>query len=84
MSKPLEGFEQWDYERLKRLEMRSIEAYREMRKAPSLSPEALVAFIAQLSPWNLKTTGVSVLKAYKSEAESKPNTKATEAEDNNG
>lgn len=60
----LESFERWDYERLKRLEMLGIEAYQELRKAKQMTPQAVLAFIHQLSPWNLKSTGMSVLQAY--------------------
>ncbi len=56
--------ERWDYNRLKALEEKGIQEYRDMRAAPALSEEALVSFINQLSQWNLKTTGVEVLKAY--------------------
>lgn len=57
-------FEAWDYARLKHLEMQGIKAERDMRKADVLTPEAIVQFIHQLSPWNLKTTGVAILEAY--------------------
>jgi hypothetical protein len=55
---------EWDYQRLVAQEIRGLKDYAEMRKAPTLSAEAVVAFISQLSPWNLKTTGVAILEAY--------------------
>lgn len=60
----LNASERWDYERLKRLEIRGLDEYREMRAVGTLTPDAVVSFINQLSPWNLKTTGISVLSAY--------------------
>jgi hypothetical protein len=60
----LQPFEVADYKRLLELESRGIEEYREMRAAPALTAEAIVSFINQLSPWNLRTTGIDVLNAY--------------------
>lgn len=57
-------YEAWDYKRLKHLEMMGIRSQEVMRNAKSMSPEAVVGFIHQLSPWNLKTTGVAILEAY--------------------
>lgn len=59
-----EGFDTADYKRLKALELKGIQDYRELREAPVLTTERVLAFINQLSPWNLKTTGKSVLEAY--------------------
>lgn len=59
----LTDFERWDYERLKQLEVDGLVALSDMREK-EMTPEAIVEFIHQLSPWNLKTTGVSVLDAY--------------------
>jgi hypothetical protein len=55
--------ERWNCERLKALERRGSEEYTELSKAEALTPERVVAFINQLSPWNLKTSGMSVLQA---------------------
>lgn len=60
----LQPFEVQNYKRLMALESRGIEEYRDMRAAPVLTPEAVVSFINQLSPWNLKTTGIDVLEAF--------------------
>lgn len=60
----LKQFDAADYARLKRLEKKGLEEKRQMRNAPILTPEAIAAFINQLSPWNLKTTGVSILEAF--------------------
>lgn len=60
----LSASERFDYERLKKLETQGIEQYRQMRGVPALTPEAVVSFINQLSPWNLATTGIEVLKVY--------------------
>jgi hypothetical protein len=60
----LQPFEVQNYKRLMALEARGIEEYRNMRAAPALTVEAVVSFINQLSPWNLATTGIDVLKAY--------------------
>lgn len=68
----LTPFEVQDYKRLKALEAKGIEEYRKMREAPTLTPEAVVSFINQLSPWNLATTGVAVLKAYVAQLSPKP------------
>lgn len=57
-------FDRRDYNRLKKLEEQGHKDYKEMRQAKALTPEAVVSFINQLSPWNLKTTGISILKAY--------------------
>jgi len=56
--------ERWNYERLVALEVRGLEEYQKMRKAPALSQDVVLAFINQLSPWNLKTTGKSILEVY--------------------
>lgn len=60
----LTAFEVQDYKRLKDLESRDLKEYDELRKAPALTAERVLAFINQLSPWNLKTIGISVLEAY--------------------
>lgn len=60
----LQPFEVQNYKRLMALETRGIEECREMREAPVLTAERVVSFINQLSPWNLKTTGVNVLNNY--------------------
>lgn len=60
----LQPFEVANYKRLMALEAKGIEEYRDMRATPPMTPEAVVSFINQLSPWNLKTTGLEVLKAY--------------------
>ncbi len=60
----LSASERWDYERLKVLEVRGLEEYQEMRKAPTLSEDAVLSFINQLSPWNLKTSGANILQLY--------------------
>jgi hypothetical protein len=64
MSEQLNKTERWDYERLKALEIRGIDDYRNMRAAEPLTPEHVVAFINQLSPWNLKTSGIFALDSY--------------------
>lgn len=64
MATTLQRFEVGDYKRLMALELRGKEEYLKMRDSPPLTPESVVAFINQLSPWNLKTTGLGVLKAY--------------------
>lgn len=60
----LQPFEVQNYKRLMALESRGIDEYRKLRESPTLSAEAVVAFINQLSPWNLATTGIDVLNAY--------------------
>lgn len=60
----LQPFEIQNYKRLLALEVRGIEEYRKLRESPALTAEAVVAFINQLSPWNLATTGIDVLNAY--------------------
>lgn len=60
----LTASERFDYERLKQLELQGIEQYAAMRKAPTLSEDAVLSFINQLSQWNLKTTGADILRAY--------------------
>lgn len=64
IARSLNNAERYDYERLKALEDRGNEEYQKLSKAPTLTTERVLAFINQLSPWNLKTTGVSVLEAY--------------------
>lgn len=61
--------DQFDYKRLKLLETDGMKDYRRMREAPPMTPEAVVTFINQLSPWNLKTTGLSALEAYSAKRE---------------
>lgn len=56
--------ERYDYKRLKELSVRGLEEYQKMLQAPKLSEDAVLSFINQLSPWNLKTTGASILQAY--------------------
>lgn len=58
----------FDYS-LKKLEVRGIEQYQEMRNAPTLSEDAVLAFINQLSSWNLRTTGAEILRAYLAQKE---------------
>jgi hypothetical protein len=60
----LQPFEIQNYKRLLALEVRGINEYRKLREYPALTSERVVAFINQLSPWNLATTGISVLEAY--------------------
>lgn len=54
----------WNYQRLINLEIKGIEDYQEMREAAALTEERVLAFINQLSPWNLKTSGASILQMY--------------------
>lgn len=63
-TKSLTSYEAWDYARLKMLEVRGYEEQEELRKAPKMTAAAIVAFINQLSPWDLKSTGISILEAY--------------------
>lgn len=63
-ARELKDFERADYERLKQMEIEGIQQYREMRKAGALTPDYVVSFINQLSPWNLETSGKEILKAY--------------------
>lgn len=53
--------EHFELNRLKTLEVRGIEDYREFLKGEAGSPERLAAWIHQLSPWNLHR-GVEVLR----------------------
>lgn len=64
----LSDFERGDYERLKSLESQGREQYCIMRKEPALTEDAVLSFINQLSPWNLKTTGADILREYTKQA----------------
>lgn len=68
--------ERGDYARLKLLELQGIADYRELSQADVLTPERVLTFINQLSPWNLKITGRSILDIYvqKQEARLQPPT----------
>lgn len=57
-------FEKADYERLKLLEAKGFQDYQDMFVEGHLTEGRVLAFINQLSPWNLETTGRSVLRAY--------------------
>lgn len=63
----LKKFDAADYQRLKKLEAKGRVDYTKMRKAKALTADKVVSFINQLSPWNLKTTGKSILEAYVAE-----------------
>lgn len=49
----LSDSERYDYNRLKTLEINSIDNYRKFEESKAGSPERIAAWIHQLSPWNL-------------------------------
>lgn len=57
----LSNSERFDYNRLKALEVKSIDDYKKLKADEPNSPERIAAWIHQLSPWNLER-GVEALR----------------------